>query len=149
MKRALAIGTMLVFSAGQAMAVPPGTGSNCVAGGSYQAASPAQLSSLLGGNTACYPTSAPFTNQELHSGGTITDYKKGPSDPKDPSTQVGTYTITGTSDATITYNYTGGGSFAYKVFGSSPFNAGSNYDFCPNGIAPQIVVRVKAGGGAC
>ena len=71
----------------------------------------ADIQTLLAGKYAC------VHNQwnELHSGGasgTLTDFKKGPSDPVNPSEQVGTYTITAGSGASydrIQYNYGSGG----------------------------------------
>src|SRR3954463_8523982 len=49
---------------------------------------------------------------ELHAGGltgTITDYKLGPTNPTDPSKQVGTYAITADGDGgVLTDSYTGG-----------------------------------------
>jgi len=79
----------------------------------------ADIQTLLAGKYAC------VHNQwnELHSGGasgTLTDFKKGPSDPVNPSEQVGTYTITAGSGASydrIQYNYGSGGNSSTR---SSP-----------------------------
>ena len=74
----------------------------------------ADIQTLLAGKYACVHNQS----NELHSGGTLIDFKKGPSDPVNPSEQVGTYTITAGTAASydrITYNYGTGGTFAYAI----------------------------------
>jgi len=98
------------------------------------------IESLLVGRYACgtgddgetwdetLASTGPFT-------GTVTDYKKGPGDAIDPSTQVGTYTINANNN-TITYNYGSGGSFTYTVSNGTGTNAGpGTYTF----TGPQIL----------
>jgi hypothetical protein len=108
----------------------------------------AQLHTLLDGNTACYPAGGGpnWTNQEAHSGGTITDYKKGPSDPIDKSTQVGSYSIGGTDVGSVTYSYQSGGSYTYTVVGPDPASTGlpHTYEFCSGG---SISVSIESGAG--
>ena len=127
---------------------------------SYGELSVTQIEALLGQSMACYPKSQPYTNQEYHTGsnistsGNIIDYKKGPTDPVDPSKQIGSYTITTTSGrgahAIITYTYTGSSpsSFTYSVWGPNPAGP-SLYDFC-NGLTPLAggPVRIASGGPA-
>jgi hypothetical protein len=127
---------------------------------SYIELSSTDIEALLGGSMACYPASGPYTNQEFHTGasnastGNIIDYKKGPTDPIDPSKTIGSYNITTTigrgSHAIITYTYTGSSpsSFTYTVWGPDP--AGPTlYDFC-NGLTPLAggPVRIATGGPA-
>ena len=144
MKHAIVAGVFLI-----ANVAGPVLGAPCTASPGYSQLSGSQIQSLLVGNTACYPVIAPYTNQEYLSGGNITDYKKGPSDPIDPSKVIGTYTIDNTNN-TITYTYTGSPNsvFTYTVWG--PVVSGE-YDFCSSGI-PLVngPVRIVTGGpGPC
>lgn len=100
----------------------------------------ATVSTLLetAGRIACYKGSAPtWTNQEIHSSGTLRDYKLGPSSPTDPTARVGGYTIATTPAARngiITYSYTGGPSFNYFIAPAPGTTAGQPgaYRFFPN-----------------
>jgi hypothetical protein len=103
-----------------------------------------QLTTLLKGKTVCdanatYDSCAkhPERNpciikmgiQEQHrSDGQLWDYKMGPSDAKDPTVQVGDWSITGNdADTVVKYAYPPGGTpSAYKVFDAG---AGTYY-FC-------------------
>jgi len=116
---------------------------------------PTAISALLGGNTVCVPVATvdPMTWQELHTGtatsttGSLVDYKRGPGHATDPSETVGTWTVNGNGvgNASVTHNYGSGGSFTYEVHGSGV--VGTNHSFCGSG--PEIVARVKSGGGGC
>ena len=107
---------------------------------------PPTSKTLLVGKYAC------VHNQwnELHSGGasgTVTDFKKGPSDPVDPSEQVGTYTITAGSGASydrIQYNYGSGGTYTYAITPKAGTTAGT-YSFCNISTGAIISVTVQAG----
>jgi hypothetical protein len=103
-----------------------------------------QLAALLTGNTVCAVRGSERW-QELHlAGGSVVDFKRGPADPVDPSETVGTWSIIGTgTNATVQYNYGSGGTYTYTVFS----NGGTSYSFCAG--ATDLVVTVKAGGGAC
>jgi hypothetical protein len=144
-------------------AVGPGiaVADNCVAssGDGYAKLSANALQRLMNQSMACYPAAGPpWTNQEYQpsngSGGTITDYKKGPSDPKDPSKAIGTYSVIGTgSGGQITYSYTAGGTFVYTVWGTQSSGSGT-YDFCNASLAPlpgrvKIIAQVGASPIAC
>ena len=103
----------------------------------------ADIQTLLAGKYAC------VHNQwnELHSGGTLIDFKKGPSDPVNPSEQVGTYTITAGTAASydrITYNYGTGGTFAYAIK-PKPGTAAGTYSFCNISTGATISVTVQTG----
>lgn len=123
---------------------------SCVAsaGDGYAQLSASAVANLLGTSMACYPAAGPpWTNQEYHTGavgansGNVIDYKKGPTDPRDPSKQIGSYTIVGTGNGgQITYNYTNGPSYSYSVWGTQTSGSGT-YDFC-NGTTP-LTGRVK------
>lgn len=105
------------------------------------------LSTLLSGNTVCVGTnltnpSAPWNNQEQHKvGGTLTDYKLGAGHPVDPTSDIGTWNISGSGASTfVNYNYTDGGPVSYSVFrngASAPFT----YSFCngSNEVAVGII----------
>ena len=143
MKRAIVAGVFFFANvAGPALAA-------CTTNGSYVQQNAGQIASLLVGNTACYPVASPYTNQEYLSGGNITDYKKGPSDPIDPSKVIGTYVIDSGQGGEIVYTYTGSPnlSFTYTVWG--PVATGE-YDFCV-GSTPLAggPVRIAAGPVAC
>jgi hypothetical protein len=98
------------------------------------------LQSALDGNYACGSQGSASWN-ELHSGGILTDYKKGPTDKIDPTATVGTYTI-GNNKGTgqVDYSYTAGSlQFSYTV----QSNGGTSYTFCPvsGGIPLSITIQ--------
>ena len=129
------------------LAVAAGSGSayatSCTASTGYNELTGIQIRTLLNGSLVCSPATGPYSNQEAHSGGNITDYKMGPTDPVDPSVSVGTYTVANGTGAQITYSYTaGGGTYNYTVWGTTTSGSGS-YDFCA-GTSP-VTVRVVAG----
>jgi hypothetical protein len=122
--------------------------------GSHVQYSQSQATNLLRGSLACYPTVAPFTNQEAHyTSGILGDYKKGPAGPGvvDPTlTNIGGWVIDGTGKVTYTYS-PGGTTFSYIVFGGNITNPGSGtYDFCTTVGATPIRIRVvKTSTGPC
>ena len=86
--------------------------------------------------------------QELHSGGAtgqLRDYKKGPSDPVDPSTpvgsSVGSYTVN--TDNTVTYSYPGQPPYKYEVCLAS---GGAGYLFCGVPYGGRNIPGVRIGG---
>lgn len=107
------------------------------------------LTTLLSGNTVCVPaTTVPtMTWQEEHrAGNQLWDYKRGPGHATDPSEQVGTWTITATASggrAQVSHNYGAGGTYPYTVWD----NRNGTHSFCSAG--PEIVARIKSGGGPC
>jgi hypothetical protein len=126
-----------------------------VAGSAYAcdatgAASKVSLSALLGNRYACATRSGESWN-DLHQGspsgfsGNVQDYKRGPADPVDPSTVVGTYTINqGTAGGpdSITYNYGSGGTFSYIVKPNA--TTAGVYTFCNVATSQIISVTVSA-----
>jgi len=108
----------------------------------------AALSALLTNNTICQYS--PEKAQEEHfSGGVLKDYKLGPSHAVDPETTIGSWLVSGSgTDSSVTYHYTGGSSYSYKVYltGGTLGANGSTYDFCG---ASTVSVTLKTGTGAC
>jgi hypothetical protein len=134
-----AMALAVALQAGTAFAQPA---ADCM-GNTYTQLNQSQVQTLLSGTTACYPTAAPYQNQEYLSGNTLWDFKKGPTDPVDPSTNIGTVSIN--SDGTVTYVYGGGPTYQYSIWGTATSGPGT-YDFCSSASA-GIVVRVVPGQG--
>jgi len=116
----------------------------------------AQLISTLSGKYACARRQAGVTPapgcgnpndtwNELHQGsqtGQIIDYKRGPTDPVDPSKPVGTYTIN--ANDTVTYNYGGScGPYTYTLRQiPSPNPESPAFQYCniaTNEMIPAII----------
>jgi hypothetical protein len=125
---------VLTGLAGQAMADCSGPSLNQV-----------QLQNTLSGMTVC-ATRGDEKWQEQHQGsggGALVDYKKGPSDPVDPSKEVGSWNISGTgTNAVVNYNYSGGGTYSYAVLD----NKDGTYSFCGNGTGEEIVATIVPAG---
>ena len=100
------------------------------------------VQTLLAGKYACQGSSPTATWNELHIGGAsgnVQDYKKGPTDPVDPTAVVGTYAIAGGSgEGTVIYNYGAGGTYTFVISGTS-----SPYLFC--GPSGDLSVNVQPG----
>lgn len=105
------------------------------------------LATLLEGKTVCVGTPGNWQNQELHSGGTVIDYKKGPGDAKDPSKAIGTYSVSPAGGGTVTYNYTSGGSFTFSVCSESTTPA--RYAFCQGASKVVSAARIGATSSGC
>jgi hypothetical protein len=108
--------------------------------------SPSTLAPALAGKTVCVGASPTFTSQEYHSGttgGSIIDYKRGSSDPKDPTTTIGSWSVSGNQ---VTYTYTSGGSYSYTVWQQS---GGTTFDFCNGTTAIVSAASIKAGQTGC
>ena len=116
----------------------------------------ADITSLVSGKTVC-ATQGGDKWQEYHSGSSgannnLIDWKKGTSDPIDPTTPVGSWsTTTNGNNSSVIYNYGSGGIYVYKVYAISPTvapNAG-NYTYCGISSAPTLNVTIQAGQGPC
>lgn len=96
-----------------------------------------QLNNTFPGNTVCAERGADRW-QEFHQvGGALIDYKKGPSDPVDPTKQVGNWSVSGTgNNARMVYNYGSGGTYSYQVFSN-----GGTYSFCNGNEVHNATVR--------
>ena len=139
MQKLIATVVVFAFNTSQVLA-------NCPSGQNLGHMNNPTIQSVLGGKYACVGT--PLQNNELHTGSTtatsgqVLDYKKGPSDPNDPSDTpahpTGTYSISG---EVITYTY-GSLTFSYNI-NQTP--SGSVYTFCrvtPSGA--DLLVTVQA-----
>lgn len=136
----VSVGSLLLVLGAQQVAA------GCVDG---QVTGSTSLESLLGNQTVCgtgVGTNAGKSWQEWHqAGGTLTEYAKGPSDPVDPTHDVGDWSVAGDgTDTVVTYDYDGGGSYSLKVFD----NGDASYSFCDGGTE-TVRVTLKAGQGAC
>lgn len=120
----------------------------CLTGQVFAACAPPYLnqnaiSAALTGNTVCVGTSSNWEAQELHvSGGDLTDYKRGPSHPTDPTKTIGSWRTN--SGNTLTHDYGGGTSYTYQV----KSNGGASYSFC-SATGAEIIATVKTGSGPC
>ncbi len=115
----------------------------------------AALIGLLQDKTVCgTATGAGGSNagdrwQEFHDGaagsGPLIEWAKGPNDPVDPTHQVGTWLANGRA-GTVTYSYSGGGSYTWLVYG----DGGGVYSFCTgaNGTA-VATATIKNGQVGC
>ena len=109
------------------------------------------VATLVTGNTAC-ATRGSERWQEFHqAGGSLIDYKLGPTSTTDPSEKVGTW-LAGVASRTnpqptVTYNYGSGGTYAYAVCAANatttgPFlfcNASTQEKFDPVSLKPGQV----------
>lgn len=100
------------------------------------------LTNLVSGNTVCATSGTKSWQEQHRAGGQLWDYKKGPTDPVDPSKQVGTWSIAANS---VTYSYTNGPSYTYSIHGNGP------YSFCtgPNGTEVITGAYFKPGNASC
>lgn len=117
---------------------------SCPGGGSPLIA--ADITTLLSGKTVC-ATSGGDRWQEYHqAGGALIDYKKGPSDPVDPTKTVGGWSANGSA---ITYNYTDGGisSYSFAVCAASATSLSGTFVPLQSGV--NIPFTLIAGQSAC
>ncbi|MBI5907710.1 MAG: hypothetical protein HY853_03895 [Burkholderiales bacterium] len=134
MKKLLVVIPFLVGGIGNAVAVPACNANTDVASSS-------QITTLLQGKTVRVPVGCSGNGcqwQELHlASGRIKDYKKGPSDPIDPSKEVGNWSVG--IDKKITYTYDGdaGGPYVYSISN----NCNGTYTF--TGIPGTFVFSVN------
>ena len=136
MKRQIAVGIVLFagFSGG-VIAAPNCTTPNRVNGSA--------LTTLISGNTVCATRGADKWQEQHRIGGQLWDFKKGSSDPVDPSKQVGTW---GIASNNVTYSYTGGPSYTYTVHDEG---GGASYSFCSNGSVVVSGATFKPGNSSC
>ena len=118
-------------------------------GNGYFKYSQAQATALLSGSLACYPTAAPYSNQEAHyATGVVGDYKKGPAGlgVVDPTLlNIGGWAVAGTGLVTYTYS-PGAKTFSYFIYGPNVTTPPSGlYDFCTAAGGTAIRIRVAKG----
>ena len=122
---------------------------NCAPSSGYDQLNQTQVEALIGSSMACYPVAGPpWTFQEYHDGSTtfatggITDYKRGPGNPRDPSKLIGTYTIDATG--VLISSYGGARSYSYTIWGNTAGGSGV-YDFCNRLVPLPGGVRIAVG----
>jgi hypothetical protein len=159
-KSVIVVGILsLALGTTEAVAVSCPTVPTSGSAGTYLTAS--QIRSLLNGRYACVGTFPNATWNERHNGasGPVTDFKKGPSDPVDPSKQVGSFSVTGTSfpgnvqgPGYVTYTYlNGGGTYDYYINNSNNLATTTSsapagiYTFCTRTAGTTVDVNVNAG----
>ena len=77
--------------------------------------------------------------------GPLIEWAKGPNDPVDPTHQVGTWLANGRA-GTVTYSYTGGGSYTWLVYG----DGGGVYSFCTGASGTAVATAtIKNGQVGC
>lgn len=100
------------------------------------------LLALIPGKTVCAKLGTEQWQEQHITGGVLVDYKKGPSDPVDPSVPVGTW---GIASDIVTYTY-GSTSYGYTVHAEG----GAFYTFCGvTGGAPVIPNAEIVGTASC
>lgn len=105
----------------------------------------ATLTTLLGGKTICASRGADRWQEYHQAGGALIDYKKGPTDPVDPTKQVGTWTVTGNGSGTqLRYDYGRGQNYTYKVH---TIVQDASYSLCSG--TEDLVVTIRPGQGPC
>lgn len=103
----------------------------------------ATAATVLSGRTLCVTKSNGDRFQEFHqAGGALIDWKKGSSDPVDPTKQVGRWRADGND---VVYNYGPGLEYRYTVY-----RRGNSNNFCLQGNGEEITPSsVLTGQGAC
>lgn len=108
-------------------------------------AAPNVVANALSGKTVCATLGSQKWQEYHQPGGSLIDYKKGPSDPVDPTKTVGTWSTSGNgNNSRVTYNYGTGGSYSYEVHLS-----GGTYTLCGVGGAPTLDVTLPSGQVSC
>ena len=103
------------------------------------------LTTLLQGKTLCALRGTDRWQEFHQAGGALIDYKKGPTDPVDPTKQVGTWTVSGNGSGTqVRYSYGQGASYTYKVH---TIIQDASYSLCSS--TEDLVVSMRSGQGPC
>jgi hypothetical protein len=128
----------------KSLTVEPAAVASCGTGTRIQGVGQNSLQQLLGGMTVCKMNAAntDWEWQEFHDApegrpNNLIDYKKGPNDPVDPTSPVGSWSINtvnppgGGNDRTqtVTYNYGGTSIYTFSVWAQGPGGTGP-YNFC-------------------
>ena len=106
----------------------------------------ANLTKLIEGNTVCATRGSERWQEQHRAGGQLWDYKRGPTDPIDPTKQVGTWSISMAMGGTVTYSYTGGPNFTYSVHDEG---GGASYSFCSGGTEIVTGATFLSGSTSC
>lgn len=132
---------LLAGISGEAMAV------DCTAGTQLQntVGDPNVVANALSGKTVCAISGSQKWQEYHQAGGTLIDYKKGPSDPVDPTKTVGSWSTSGTgANSVVTHNYGSGGTYSYKVHLN-----GAQYSLCGVTNSLQLDVTLPSGQVSC
>ncbi|MGC1818828.1 MAG: hypothetical protein WA900_14375 [Casimicrobiaceae bacterium] len=124
---------------------------SCTSGDLIKSNGPApNIGSVLTGNTVCATLGSDKWQEYHQTGGNLYDYKKGPSDPVDPTTQVGTWGISGNgSNSVISYTY-GSTTYTYSFCGLPAGGPYTSYNFQPNTTGSLVTgATVHAGQVGC
>jgi len=131
--KALALGVSL----GIALAgLSSGASAGCTSGTPFPVRVP-DLATFLQNKTVCVPPTYvdPMKWQEYHhTDGTLVEYGQGQPE------SVGTWSV---ARNLVTYSYTGDKPYTYSVYD----NGNGTYSFCS--VNPEIIARIKTGGGGC
>lgn len=142
MKRLLVTSIVLLAGiSGEAMAI------DCTGGTQLKntVGDPNVIANALSGKTVCATIGSQKWQEYHQAGGALIDYKKGPSDPVDPTKTVGSWSTSGTdASSRVTYNYGSGGSYSYEVHLS-----GGTYTLCGVSGAPTLDVTLPSGQVSC
>lgn len=131
----------LVAVTGKALAI------NCAASTGYTrvAGDGDVLKNTLSGKTACKANTEDWEWQEYHEpSGTLIDWKKGPSDPVDPSVPVGKWSATDGASAEVTYSYDTK-NYTYNVWKTKL----GLYDFCAGSTVKVRAASLMDGQDSC
>jgi len=123
MKRMIVVAALMLWAVvGNAVAGCPGVG---------DPAHITDIEAVLNGNLVCGQAGSDKWQEEHRTDGVLWERAKGPSDPVDPSHQVGTWGVTNnnSTDAQVCYYYSGGQSYCFALYD----NGGGNYSFCNGG----------------
>ena len=149
MSRRVVIGLLPLFFGGSVFAQQPA----CQCGAGVRLVEPA-LTTLLAGKTVCAALGAE-TWQEYHAGataagGALSDWKRGPGHPVDPTKVVGRWSVVDVPDALerslVKYQYSGGSVYLYSVC-----QANTSVSFCgaPYGGRNITGATLRAGQVSC
>lgn len=105
-----------------------------------------QIEKAVSGNTICAHDGGEIWQEQHRAGGQLWDYKKGPADRSDPSSQVGSWSIEETpGDAKLVHTY-GSTSYIWQLFK----DAGDNYRLCgQNGSSRSVLITIRPGLSGC
>ena len=139
MKQLIVTGVALMaLVSGEAGAAP-----NCDANKKVSGSALTTLLSGTGaGNTVCAVRNGERWQEQHRSGGQLWDYKQGPTDAVDPTTQVGTWS---TAANEVTYSYNGGSSYTYSIHEEGT----GLYSFCTGGVVIVSGAEFRAGLTSC
>lgn len=137
-KIALAAATLLMALAGASQAQTTCTCNSSAA----RTADSAALTTLLTNKMVCANVGGEVWQEYHNPSGALWDYKLGPTDTRDPSAPVGTYTVN--ANNTVTYTYSGGGGqYTYDVCFVS---ATGTYTYCGSNYGGRNITGARIGG---